>query len=138
MSLAFERRRKAPRRIVLIPMIDITFMLVLFFLVCGQLQKVTVLDVDLPVAQSGKLLDEGPVQVVLGKYDEILINDVLFNEKSAAAEMKHQLDINPERIVTIKADANSSANRLVGFMELIRASGGKNLSVITQKVGGDA
>ena len=36
-------------------------------------------------------------------------------------------------IVTIKADANSSANRLVAFMEMIRGAGGKNISVITQQ-----
>lgn len=140
MSLTFERKRHRPRRIVLIPMIDITFMLVLFFLIGGQLQSVTIVDVELPVAASGKLLDEGPVQVVLGKYDEILINDILFDEKAASNEMKRQLDVNAERIVTIKADANSSANRLVAFMEMIREAGGKNISVITQQttVGGDA
>lgn len=136
MSILFERKRRMPRRIVLIPMIDVTFMLVLFFLVGGQLQTVTIVDVDLPVAASGKLLDEGPVQVILGKYDEILINDTLYDENAAATEMKRQLDVNAERIVTIKADANSSANRLVSFMEMIREAGGKNISVITQQTAG--
>ncbi len=135
MSLSFINIRRKPRRIVLIPMIDVTFMLVLFFLIGGQLQTVTIVDVDLPVASAGKLLDEGPVQVVLGKYDEILINDILFDEAAATIEMKRQLEVNAERIVTIKADANSSANRLVAFMEMIRAAGGKNLSVITQQAG---
>lgn len=140
MSLSFDTARRRPRRIVLIPMIDVTFMLVLFFLIGGQLQTVTIVNVDLPVAESGKLLDEGPVQVVLGKYDEILINDILFDQAAATLEMKRQLEVNGERIITIKADANSSANRLVAFMEMIRTAGGKNISVITQQsgVGGDA
>lgn len=135
MSLEFtiSSDRRRPRRIVMIPLIDVTFMLVLFFLIGGQLQSVTIVSVDLPVAESSKLLDEGPVQVVLGKYDEILINDILFDEKAAALEMKRQLDVNDERIVTVKADANSSANRLVAFMEMIRGAGGKNISVVTQQ-----
>lgn len=142
MSLEFTTSsgRRRPRRIVMIPLIDITFMLVLFFLIGGQLQSVTIVSVDLPVAESSKLLDEGPVEVVLGKYDEIIINDILFDEKAASSEMKRQLDMNSERIVTVKADANSSANRLVAFMEMIREAGGKNISVVTQQtaVGDDA
>ena len=136
--MPFERTRKPAKKVSLIPMINVIFMLVFFFLVGGQLQKVTIVDVDLPVAQSGKLLDEGPIEVLLGKYDEILINDTLYDDKGAAIEMKRQLEVNPERIVTIKADANSSANRLVAFMEMIREVGGKNLSVITQQAGGGA
>lgn len=133
MSLEFVSSRRKPRRIVLIPLIDVTFMLVLFFLIGGQLQSVTIVDVDLPVAESSKLLDEGPVEVVLGKYDEIIINDILFDEHAAIREMKRQLEVNDERIVTVKADANSSANRLVAFMEMIREAGGKNISVVTQQ-----
>lgn len=137
--MLFERVRKPQRKLSLIPMINVIFMLVFFFLVGGQLQKVTIVDVDLPVAESGKLLDEGPVEVLLGKYDEILINDTLYDDKGAVVEMKRQLEFNSERIVTIKADANSNANRLVGFMEMVREAGGKNLSVITQQAGaGDA
>lgn len=115
----------------MIPMINVIFMLVLFFLVGGQLQKVTIVEVDLPEAQKGDMLDEGPVEIILGKYGEILVNDTLFTPDNVKEELKRQLAINPDRIVTIKADANSEANRLVAFMELVRASGGKNLSLVT-------
>lgn len=135
MSVLFETPRRRARKISMIPMINVIFMLVFFFLVGGQLQKVTIVEVDLPKAATGKILDEGPVEMILGKYDEIIINDVMFTDASARAELKHQIAMNPERIVTIKADANAQANRLVAFMEMIRAVGGKNLSLITEKEG---
>lgn len=131
--VTLNRIKKPIRRISLVPMINVIFMLVFFFLVGGQLQTVQILDVDLPQAKSGTLLDEGPVEVLLGKYDEIIINDVLFNDETAQAEIARQLEVNHERIITIKADQHSSANRLISFMEMARKAGGKNLSLVTEQ-----
>ncbi len=127
----FERRLKKPRPVTVISLIDVMFVLLLFFMVAGRLEKVPIVKVELPKADSGQLLDEGPIEVVLGKYDEIIINDELTSEANVLAELKRQLDINPERIITIKADANLEANKLVRFMEAVRAAGGMNLSLIT-------
>jgi biopolymer transport protein ExbD len=133
MDIIFTKTRKPMRKISLVPMINVIFMLIFFFLVGGHLQPVNILEVDLPDAASGTMLDQGPIEVLLGKYDEIIINDVLYSKDNALAALQQQLDINPERIVTIKADARSSANKLVAFMELARLAGGQNLSLVTQK-----
>lgn len=133
--LQLHRHKKTIRRIGLVPMINVIFMLVFFFLVGGQLQTVQILDVDLPEAKSGELLDEGPVEILLGKYGEVIINDVLFSDATALVELKNHVQNNPDRIVTIKADKHSSANRLVAFMELIKQAGGQNLSLIVQEGG---
>ncbi len=137
MITLFEPQARRKRSLTMVPVINIIFILIFFFLVAGHLQKVTVLDVDLPKATSGKLLDEGPVELVLGKYGEMLINEALFSEEKARAELKRQLAANPERIVTIKADANTEANRLIRMMQMIQSLGGRNISIITQRVDAD-
>lgn len=131
MLVEFERRTRKPRPITVISLIDVMFVLLLFFMIAGHLEKVEIVQVDLPKADSGQLLDEGPIQVLLGKYDEIIINDEMKDQSQVLAELKRQLAVNPGRIVTIKADASLEANRLVTFMEAVRAAGGINLSLIT-------
>lgn len=131
MEVDFERRTRKPRPITVISLIDVMFVLLLFFMIAGHLEKVAIVPVELPKADSGQLLDEGPIEVVLGKYDEIVINDELFQQDGVEVEMKRQLKNNPERIITIKADAKLEANRLVTFMEDVRKAGGVNLSIIT-------
>lgn len=132
MQVDFERRMRKPRPITMISLIDIMFVLLLFFMVAGHLDKVPIIEVELPAADSGQLLDEGPIEVMLGKYDEVIINDEMRQEGEVIAELKRQLAINPERVITIKADARLEANKLVRFMEAVRAAGGINLSLVTE------
>ena len=132
MPFEIERRLRKPRPITVISLIDIMFVLLLFFMVAGHLDKVPIVKVELPAADSGQLLDQGPIEVILGKYDEVIINDEMRQEAEVLAELKRQLAVNPERIVTIKADARLEANKLVRFMEAVRAAGGINLSLVTE------
>lgn len=129
--MEFSRNTRKLRAISVVSLIDIVFTIILFFLVAGHLDKFSIIAVDLPHADSGQHLEEGPVVVTLGKYGEVVINDELREGPAIDAELKKQFDINPERVITIKADAHLEANTLVDFLEQIRAAGGKNLSLVT-------
>ncbi len=131
-EMEFMRSSRKIRALNLVSLIDIIFTVILFFMVAGHMEKFSVVPIELPKADSGQLLDEGPIEVVLGVHDEILINDELQDESAVLGELKKQLAVNPERVITIKADANLEANKLVSFLEQIRAAGGKNLSLVTQ------
>ncbi|OYW13924.1 MAG: hypothetical protein B7X02_01115 [Rhodospirillales bacterium 12-54-5] len=135
-DVEFVRRTRKPRPITVISLIDVMFVLLLFFMIAGHLEKVPIVNVDVPKADSGQLLDEGPIEVVLGKYDEILINDELLDQSQVLAELKRQLNVNPNRVITIKADQMLEANKLVRFMEAVHDAGGKNLSIVTQSGAG--
>ncbi len=130
--MEFKRNTRKLRAISMVSLIDILFTIILFFLIAGHLEKFSLIDIELPHADSGQRLEEGPIVVSLGKYGETIINDELIEGNSAINEqLKKEFAVNPERIVTIKADAHLEANKLVDFLELIRAAGGKNLSLVT-------
>lgn len=129
--MEFKRNTRRLRAISMISLIDIVFTIILFFLVAGHLDKFSIIDIELPRADSGQRLDEGPVVVALGKYGEIIINDEMYEGAAIETELKKEFEVNPERVVTIKADSHLDANRLVDFLELVRAAGGKNLSLVT-------
>lgn len=131
-NVEIERTRRKIRPISVVSLIDIVFVVILFFLVAGNIEKFSVVKVELPMADSGQLLDEGPIVVTLGRYDEILINDELYTLPYVANELAEQLQINPDRIITIKADRLLEANKLVDFMNEVRRAGGKNISLVTE------
>jgi biopolymer transport protein ExbD len=130
--MEFARTTRKLRALSMVSLIDIVFTIILFFIVAGHMEKFSIIPVELPEADSGQRLDEGPVVVLLGKYGEVIINDDMFTGEQVETELKRQLAVNPDRIITIKADANMEANKLVDFMEQIRAAGGSNLSLVTQ------
>lgn len=129
--MEFARNTRKLRAISMVSLIDIVFTIILFFLVAGHMEKFSAVQIDLPHADSGQRLDEGPVVVLLGKYGEVVINDELYEGAKIAEMLKREFVNNPERVITIKADARLEANSLVDFLERIRAAGGKNLSLVT-------
>lgn len=130
-DVEIPRTRRKIRPINMVSLIDILFVVILFFLVAGHIEKFTVVSVELPQADSGQLLEEGPIVVTLGRYDEILINDELYTLPYVAQTLAEELRLNPERIITIKADKLLAANKLVDFMNEVRRAGGKNISLVT-------
>jgi biopolymer transport protein ExbD len=127
----FNRTTRKLRAISMVSLIDIVFTIILFFLVAGHLEKFSIIDIDLPHADSGQRLEEGPIVVSLGKYGEVIINDELLEGSGIEAALKNEFSVNPDRVITIKADRNLEANKLVDFLEKIRTAGGKNLSLVT-------
>ena len=136
MDIDFFRTTRKPRQVALISLIDVMFVLLLFFMIAGHLEAYSPLPVLLPEADSGQLLDEGPIKVALASDGRISVNDTAFNALTVQSELARQLATNKERVVTIKADANLEANRLVALLEQVRAAGGVNLSIVTQSQGG--
>src|SRR4051812_30310251 len=102
--MEFSRTTRKLRAVSMVSLIDIVFTIILFFIVAGHMEKFSIIPVELPKADSGQRLDEGPVVIMLGKYGETIINDNLFADAVVEAELKRQLAVNPERVITIKAD----------------------------------
>ncbi|MBY0406553.1 MAG: biopolymer transporter ExbD, partial [Rickettsiales bacterium] len=71
----FQRTKQKKIEISLIPMIDVSMFLLIFFMLAGSIEKFEIIPVDPPVAQSGKLMDEGHVVIMLGRHEEIIVGD---------------------------------------------------------------
>jgi biopolymer transport protein ExbD len=129
-----ERSKQLNREINLVPLINVIFMLLIFFLMAGSIQKFEIIQVDLPIADSGKVLDEGHIVIVLGKYNEVLLNDELIDLADLQPRAKKLLINNPRKIISLKADANLEAKRVIDVMNILREVGGENLSLVTQSL----
>lgn len=128
----FERTRQKKVEVSLIPMIDMSMFLLIFFMVAGTIEKFEIIPIDPPVAHNGKLMDEGHVSVLLGRHQEIIVDDQIVSMADLQAFLGNDLKENPNKVITIKADATVSANSMIDVMDAIKAAGGRNLSVVTQ------
>ncbi len=128
----FVRSKRKKIIISLIPLIDVSIFLLIFFMLAGVVEKFEIVPVDPPVAQSGKLMDEGHLVILLGRHDEIIIGDEIVPMEEMLELLKKDLEGNPAKVITVKADATVPANRVIGVMDAIKQAGGKNLSVVTQ------
>jgi biopolymer transport protein ExbD len=130
--MEFPRTTKKKIEISLVPMIDVSMFLLIFFMLAGSVEKFELIPIDPPVAQSGKLMDEGHIIILLGYHDEIIVNDEIVPMEEMKKILSPQLKEHPGKVVTVKADATVPANRMIEVMDAIKMAGGKNLSVVTQ------
>lgn len=130
--MEFSRNRKKALEISLIPLIDVSMFLLIFFMVAGSVEKFEIIPIEPPVAQSGKLMDEGHIIILLGDHDEIIVDDEIVAMEQMKQMLAPQLKANPNKVVTVKADATVPANRMIEVMDSIKLAGGRNLSVVTQ------
>lgn len=133
----FPRTERKRLTISLIPLIDVSIFLLIFFMVAGTIEKFEIVPVDPPVAKSGKLMDEGHIIILLGRHDEIIVGDEIVPMEEMQAMLAPDLKANPNKVITVKADASVPANRVIDVMDAIKAAGGRNLSIATQSLGDD-
>ncbi|MDG1287596.1 MAG: biopolymer transporter ExbD [Rickettsiales bacterium] len=132
--MEINRAKRMTREVSMIPLINLVFLLLIFFLVAGTIEKFEVIPVDVPVADSGKVLDQGHIVIVIGQYNEILLNDELVDIDELRASVTQLLANNPRKIISLKADSRLEASKMVAIMDLLRVAGGTNLSIVTQSL----
>ncbi len=128
----FDRSPSRPPEINLIPLANIIFWLLVFFIIGGTIEKFDVVPIEPPFADSGKRVDEGSIIVVFGAHEELLIDDEMVDADAFSEAMREKIKSTPNAVITVKADARLKAQKLIKLMEDIKRAGGKNLSLMTQ------
>ncbi len=132
--LDMRRVNHTRREISMVPLINVVFLLLIYFLVAGTLDKIEIITIDPPDAESGKILDEGHIVILLGKYDEVILDDELVTMDDLVPMITQKLEAYPDKIITLKPDQDVPAQRLIQVMDLVKEAGGYNLSLVTQEV----
>jgi biopolymer transport protein ExbD len=131
--LELERRSKRSHEISMIPLINVVFLLLIYFLIVGTIEKFELINVDVPSAESGEAIEDGELTILLGRYDEIVIDDDLVDISQFEALVREKIQPNKNMVITLKADARLQATKLIAVINKIKAAGGINLSVVTEQ-----
>lgn len=129
----FHKTDKKAIEINIIPIINIVFLLLIFFIAAGTLKNNDVIAVNAPVSTSGSEVASDPIEIIINR-DDIIINLELVSQKDLGFVLNDLLATDPETEIMLKADAKLPATRLVEILQLIRKANGKNLYLVTEGV----
>ncbi len=134
----FRHKKHAPLEISLTPMIDVVFLLLIFFMVTTTFSKETQIKVQLPQAegqQAASYAQEHVLMVTIDKSGQYFINDKALSDSSLANLTKELTAIssNKKLPLIINADANAPVQSAIHVLDAAANIGFKNITFATQK-----
>ena len=120
-----SNRVARPPRLMIIPMIDIIFFLMVFFLF-------STMPVNLPVASSSHQEAPKPVSITLMKDGTISIGDTVVGIEEIKPRVE-QLADKADTPVILRADENVEHGKVIKVMDEIKSAGVTKLSIATQE-----
>jgi len=120
-----------PVHINVIPLIDVMFFLVLFFVATSSFIRETGVDVNRPTARSAVAQDKANIIVSVTKNGEIWIDRRKVDIRALRANVERMYAENPGSSVIIAADEEAQTGRLVAALDEARLAGVQNVAIAT-------
>ncbi|MGB5257885.1 MAG: biopolymer transporter ExbD [Woeseiaceae bacterium] len=114
----------------LTPMLDVVFIMLIFFIVTASFIKEAGIDVnrpDAPVTESKP--EDANILIMISANNEIFIDRRLIDPRAVRANIERLHAENPKGTVVIQADMKSSNKTLVEVMDSSRAAGVYSISI---------
>jgi biopolymer transport protein ExbD len=113
----------------LTPMLDVVFIMLIFFIVTASFIKEAGIDVNRPDAPTAESQDDAAILIAISANDEIWI-DRRQTDPNAVRGMIERLHAeNPKGSIVIQADEESTNEVLVVVMEAAKAAGVTNVAI---------
>ncbi|MEO1013927.1 MAG: biopolymer transporter ExbD [Pseudomonadota bacterium] len=119
------------------PLIDVVFILLVFFMLAGAIERPPPVDVTPPRSDTELSGEEEDVVVLVGADGDIAFQgQVMPNDGEFVRAATLWFAVRPNSSIQLKADADADAARVIQVMELLREAGAQYLALVT--VGGGA
>lgn len=119
---------------MIIPMIDIIFFLLVFFMM-NSLQTTTqrALAVQLPQATRAEVPSQLPVIISVDAAGRIALDGQFVSLEDAAAQLQARTAASPQLAVILQADKATAHGQVVAVMDMLKAAGVKKLGIAAEK-----
>lgn len=111
------------------PMLDIVFIMLIFFIVTTSFVKESGVTVSRPSAQTAEQKKGSNILVAIRANGEIWIDRRAVDVRAVRPNIERMKAENPEGAVIIQADQHSSTGMLVKVMDQIRLAGVEDISI---------
>ena len=115
------------------PMLDVVFIMLIFFIVTASFVKEAGIDVNRPDAATAVQKDRANILIAISESNEIWIDKRQVDVRAVQANIERLYAENPQGSVVIQADQESNTRVLIKVMDAARSAGGYDVSVATDE-----
>ena len=127
-----RRNKREESTLDLTPMLDIVFIMLIFFIVTTSFIKESGIEVNRPNAETAERDQKGNILVAISENNEIFIDRRKVDLRAIRPNIIRLKAENPEGSVIIQADKASQTGLLVEAMGQIRLAGVQEISIAAE------
>tara|TARA_B100001057_G_scaffold241969_1_gene242297 strand:+ start:900 stop:1313 length:414 start_codon:yes stop_codon:yes gene_type:complete len=130
--LNFKKKKSPEINLEITPLVDVIFLLLIFFVLSTQFIDLKSMSIDLPSIDKKTMsnLPENRVKIEISKEGDVLINNIILDTFSLKSLNKELRSISPEiKTAIISADSDTKYQYLVTIMESLNRNGFKNIQI---------
>ena len=115
------------------PMLDVVFIMLIFFIVTASFVTEAGIDVNRPEAATAVKKERANILVAISDKGEIWINKRQVDVRAVQANIERLKAENPQGSVVIQADKKATTDVLIKVMDASRAAGAFDVSIAAQE-----
>ena len=129
--MEFEGRARIHSHLDIAPLIDIVFLLLVFFMLTSTFMVPEAIELELPESSSATVTDITPIIVSLDQTGQLALNGERIELEQLRGAIEPLLKADADAAITLKSDAHTQVQQLLGVMDEIRAAGGTDVALAT-------
>lgn len=126
---AIRKQKRGAVELNMAPLIDMVFILLIFFLVTTSFTKETGIDVNRPAAHTAVSKSKATILIGIDPENRIFMEKREIDIRAVRANVERALAENPEGAVIIVADKTSRTGTTISVMDGCRLAGARNVSI---------
>ncbi len=127
----FEGRSRIHAHLDIAPLIDIVFLLLVFFMLTSTFLVPEAIELELPESSSATVTEVTPIIVALNATGQLALNGEEIQLDALRRAIKPLIKADVDVAITLKSDARTEVQQLLKVMDEIRAAGGENVALAT-------
>lgn len=132
--MQFEGLRRSSHVPNITPLIDIVFLLLVFFMLTSHFVQDDTLNIQLPETESGQRLDEKKsIEIIINSEGQWLYEERLLNEDDLFTVLQKDLAEREDKRVRIRGDKSSDLDSAVTLLDVARRAGATGVDIVTER-----
>lgn len=130
--MEFKGRKKIHTHLDIAPLIDIVFLLLIFFMLSSHFVTQSGIKIVLPKADTAKLHQEQDIIIFISEHNDLHLNEESLTLDTLLSRLKTKVKQSEKKTVIIKADEKINLGLAVKVMDIAKQANADGLIISTK------
>lgn len=134
--MKYEKRKSYSTTLNMTPLIDIVFLLLIFFMLTAHFVEDKAMDIELPNSENAAKVDNDErITIAIDKDSAIFFCGEKTDKELLLKQLKHRFETDKKREIFIRGDKKTNLQLLLEIMDIGKKADAKAISIETRDDG---